>query len=197
MGTTSSQPAGFPIDTPSCQNVTSGGDANDPAAIELTLRVPTNAKSFSFSFNFYTYEYPNFICSPFNDFFVALQDPAPPNAVQGNISFDFEGNPVSVNNSFLEVCGAAGWAGPKYFSCQLGGDQLSGTGFDETGSNGPHAATGWLQTVSPVDPGGIVKIRFAIWDVGDHVLDSSVLLDHFRFSAEEASESTTTPIPPS
>lgn len=197
MGTSSAQPAGFPIDTPSCQNVTSGGDANDPAALELTLRVPTNAKSFGFSFNFYTYEYPNFICSPFNDFFVALQDPAPPNAVQGNISFDFEGNPVSVNNSFLEVCNAAGWAGPKYFSCQLGGNQLAGTGFDETDSNGPHAATGWLETISPVTPGSIVKLRFAIWDVGDHVLDSSVLLDNFRFSAEEASESTTTPIPPS
>jgi hypothetical protein len=196
MGTTAPQPPGFPIDTPSCPNVTTGGNANDPAALELVLRVPTNAQSFSFKFNFYTYEYPAFICSPFNDFFVALQEPPPPNHVQGNISFDFEGNPVSVNNSFLEACTTPGWAGPKYFSCQLGASQLQGTGFDETDSEGPHAATGWLATTSPVTPGSVVRLRFAIWDVGDHVLDSSVLIDEFRFSAEEASQSHTAPIPP-
>jgi hypothetical protein len=32
--------------------------------------VPSNAKSFSYQQNFFTYEFPNWICSEFNDFFV-------------------------------------------------------------------------------------------------------------------------------
>lgn len=186
--TTSPQPPGFPIDTPACPGVTTGGNANDPGAIELKIRVPTNAKSFKFLFNFYTYEFPSFICSSFNDFFVALQNPAPPNAKQGNISFDSQGNPVSVNNGFLEVCKPQ-TAGGKTFPCSLGESELQGTGFEG------HAATGWLETTSPVTPGSEITLRFMAYDVGDHILDSTVLLDKFQFSAEEATGSTTKPVP--
>ncbi len=186
--TSSAQPPGFPIDTPACPGVTTGGTANDPGAIELKIRVPTNAKSFKFNFNFYTYEFPVFICSSFNDFFVALQNPPPANAQQGNISFDSQGNPVSVNNGFLEVCKPQ-TAGGKNFPCTLGESELQGTGFEG------HAATGWLETTSPVTPGSEITLRFMAYDVGDHILDSTVLLDKFQFSAEEATGSTTKPVP--
>ncbi|MEZ4225490.1 MAG: choice-of-anchor L domain-containing protein [Polyangiaceae bacterium] len=200
FGTTSNQPAGFPVPSPSCPATQSGGPAYDPAAFEVRLRVPTNAKSLKFSFNFYTYEFPQYICSSFNDFFVAVQNPAPSNALSGNISFDSKNNPVSVNNGFLEVCDPAVGAtnpGGKNFPCSLGAGQLSGTGFDETNFvfPGPHAATGWLETVSPVEPGSEISLRFAVYDVGDHALDSTVLIDKFEFSAEEASGSFTQPVP--
>jgi hypothetical protein len=200
MNTTSPPPSPqFPIDTPTCPGVTTTGKpANDPAALELKIRVPTNAKSFSFNFNFYTYEWPGFVCSSYNDFFAALQTPAPPNAALGNISFDAQGNPVSVNNAFLEACGCS--SGPpctaksKVFACSLGTTLLDGTGFGDP--TYPHAATGWLETKSPVTPGSEVTLRFAIWDAGDHVLDSTVLLDNFVFSADEASGgSITKPVP--
>ncbi|GMV18177.1 MAG: hypothetical protein HS104_24455 [Polyangiaceae bacterium] len=201
MGTTSPPPAGFPVDSPSCPgNNTTGSTANDPAGLELKIRVPTNAKSFSFNFNFYTYEWPDFVCSSFNDSFVALQSPAPPNAKLDNISFDSQGNPVSVNNSFVDACGCTGGppcvAGGKTFPCALGTTILQGTGFGmDTTQWDDHGATGWLETKSPVTPGSEVILRFAIWDAGDHVLDSTVLIDNFEFSADEATGTTTKPVP--
>ncbi len=189
MGTTGANPPGFPIDSPSCPGTVSGGSANDPAGFEVRIRVPTNAKSFTFDFSFYTFEWPVFVCSQYNDFFVALQSPAPANAQSGNISFDSVGNPVSVNNGLLEVC-VGQTAGGKNFPCPLGPGQLQGTGFEG------HAATGWLETQSPVTPGEEITLRFAIWDMGDHVLDSTVLIDNFRFSVDEATGSVTKPVPP-
>ena len=46
--------------------------AKDPVMLKLRVRVPTNAKSFDVSTIFYTSEYPEWVCSPYNDFFVAL-----------------------------------------------------------------------------------------------------------------------------
>lgn len=196
----SAMPPGFPYDPPACPNASACSadpgscTANDPAALEVKIKVPSNANSLKFQFSFFTYEFPMYICSAFNDFFVVLQDPAPPNAIKGNISFDAQGNPVSVNNGFLEVCSAQ-QAGGKDFPCALGPGQLAGTGFDEAYASGPHASTGWLETKSPVKPSGIVTLRFAVWDVADHVLDSTVLIDAFEFSVEEATGSSTSPVP--
>src|SRR4029078_455361 len=49
-----------------------GATANDPAMLTVVVRVPTNAKSFSISSNFYSAEFPEWTCSPYNDFFVML-----------------------------------------------------------------------------------------------------------------------------
>ena len=188
--TTGITPTGFPKDSPACSGVETANDTNtfNPAALEVKIRVPTNAKSLKFKFDFYTSEFPSFVCSQYNDFFVALQDPPSPNAQSGNVSFDSQGNPVSVNNGYLEVCSPQE-AGGKQFPCKLGTSELQGTGFDES------AATGWLETVSPVKPGSIVTLRFAVWDMGDAVLDSTVLIDDFQFSAEPATSSVTKPVP--
>lgn len=201
VGEPSGLPPGYPVGSPACPEVVFGPDeaAFDPAALEITLRVPTNARSFSFKFNFYTYEFPEFICSEYNDFFFVLQEPAPPDALLGNISFDSQNNPVSVNNGFLEVCDpviGATMPGGKLFPCALGTDQLEQTGFfDEIDNGGPRAATGWLETVSPVEPGSEVVLRFVVHDMGDPILDSTVLLDQFEFSTEPAMGPVTAPVP--
>jgi hypothetical protein len=198
MATASTTPPGFPIDSPACPGVQTSQDttANDPAALELVIKAPSNANQLSFDFNFYTYEFPQYVCTIFNDFFVALVSPAPANAQSGNISFDSQGNPVSVNNGFLEVCVPQS-AGGKNFPCALGTNQLMGTGFDEAfPPPGPHAATGWLQTTGPIAPGQEFTIRFAIWDMGDEILDSTVLVDNFGWELGEGQETpVTTPIP--
>jgi hypothetical protein len=193
MGTVSPMPAGFPIPSPSCPGVLQAPGANDAAALEIDVRVPINAKGLRFDFDFYTYEFPDYICSAFNDFFVALVSPAPAGSQQGNVSFDSQGNPVSVNNGFLEVC-VPQVAGNKSFPCGRGSGELQGTGFDEQLESGPHAATGWLTTETPVTPGSEIKIRFAIWDAGDHILDSSVLLDNFVWLETEVTGPSTKPV---
>ena len=187
-GYTSGTPAGYPKDSPACPGVHTGA-AHDGAALELTIRVPTNAKSLSFQENFFTYEFPDYICSKYNDFYVATLSPQVPTLPDGNIAFDQQGNPISVNNSLLQVCSPR-VANGKNFPCPLGPSSLQGTGFDES------AATGWLQTTAPVKPADTITLRLVIWDSGDGALDSTVLVDKFAWSADGASGVTTTPAPP-
>jgi hypothetical protein len=169
--------------------------ANDGIALELTLRVPTNASALAFDFDFYTFEYNGYVCGKFNDAFVALLSSDAAGAADSrNIAFDSQGNPVSVNNGFVEVCAPWTYSGTKQgrtftrpFPCRLGSRELAGTGFEG------HAATGWLETHAPVTPGATITLRFAIWDAGDEVLDSTVLLDHFRWEAQPGSTQTVRP----
>src|SRR5690606_33383043 len=103
--TVSSTPPGFPKDAPSCAPITTANDtvARDAVALELTIKAPTNATQFSFGLDFYTYEFPTYVCSEFNDFFVALLDSDHEMIpVDQNISFDSKGNPISVNNALVE-----------------------------------------------------------------------------------------------
>lgn len=196
-----SAPPGYPKESPACPDAQPGG-VYDSAALELKIRVPTNAKSFAFDSNFFTYEYPMFICKSYNDFFVAMLDPKPPSLPDGNIVFDQDMNPVSVNNSLLQVCEPGAYGG-KTFACPQGAAQLQQSGFGnhelcaEPGplfspgpfgprqtSKSPGAATGWLNTTAPVAGGSVITLRFAIWDSGDSVLDSLALIDHFTWSVE-------------
>lgn len=189
MGTDGLAPAGFPIDSPSCKVITEKDKAtHDPAALEIAVRVPSNAKSFLIDFNYFTFEFPEYVCTKYNDFFVMLQFPAPKNAQSGNIAFDGEGNPVSVNNAYLRACSPQ-TAGGKQFDCPLGTGLLDKTGFED------RAATGWLVTQSPVTPRGVITLRFAVWDMGDSVLDSTVLLDNLRFVPDEVPQAVTNPAP--
>jgi Putative metal-binding motif len=181
-------PSGYPKPAPACPNVLTG-PAHDGAALEVTLRVPTNARGLSFEHNFYTYEFPDYICTRFNDYFVTMMRPPPAGLPDGNIAFDEKGNPISVNNSLLGVC-AAQTAGGKTFKCPLGDAALTGTGFDG------HAATGWITTRAPVRRGSEITLLFAIWDSGDGVLDSTVLLDHFQWSSAPVRCTQTTPSTP-
>lgn len=181
-------PPGYPKESPACPGVTTG-QAQDGVALELTIRVPSNSKSFSYQQNFFTWEYPNFICNKFNDFFVTMMTPQPASLEDGNIAFDQDSNPISVNNSFLQVC-TPGVHGGRDFKCPLGPSTLSGTGFEG------HAATGWLTTSAPVDPKTEITLRFAIWDSGDGSYDSSVLIDDFKFSVEGADTTATKPSDP-
>jgi len=162
------------------------------------IKTPTNAKSLSFNFDFYTYEFPKYICDVFNDFFVAMLSPKPANQSDGNISYDSLGNTISVNAGFLQVCHPQTASNNAFFDCQLGPGQLQGTGFELDTLGVPSdnsAATGWLQTTTPVDkPGGTVTLDFAIWDSGDGYLDSTVLVDNFQFGLDDT-PTETKPIP--
>ena len=192
-------PAGYPKESPSCTNGAQTGPPYDSAGLRLVIKTPKDANSFKFEFNFYTYEYPDYICSEFNDFFVALMDPIPSGLADANISFDEQGNNISVNAGFLQVCNPCNVNG-KNFACPLGFGELAGTGFDtntntmECGISGS-AATSWLVTTAPIDnPGENITLHFAVWDSQDGWLDSTVLIDNLTFEVEEG-EVGTIPLP--
>lgn len=189
---TGNHPQGFPKESPACPGVTTG-TPHDPTALEIQIRVPSNAQGFSFNFNFYTYEWPGYICSQFNDFFVAILSPIPQGQMDGNISFDGQGNPISVNNAFLDVCNCPNPPcvyGGKSFDCALGTTELQGTGF-ETG-----AASSWLKTSAPVEPNQFITIRWGAYDSGDGVLDSTALVDNWEWIAEPGTVVGTVPEEP-
>ena len=74
----------------------------DSVRLRLYLKAPSNAQGFSFQFRFFSYEYPVYLCTGFNDFFLALVDSQHPDIpADRNISFDANGAPVSVNNAFF------------------------------------------------------------------------------------------------
>lgn len=176
-------PAGFPT-TDSCA---SGTDIVDDIALEVTLRVPSNAKAFRFRGNFYVADFPGYVGSEFSDQFVALVSPPPQGSLSGDVAIDTNYAPVSLNTASFNVCVpenksafASSCSGNPCPSapdpyCPLGASQLSGTGF-ETG-----AATGWQTWTTAVVPGATLSIRFAIWDRSDATGDSTVLLDGFEW----------------
>jgi hypothetical protein len=196
-------PQGFPKESPACPG-TLTGSPHDGAALEVSIRTPANAQGFSFDFNFYTFEWPNYVCSQFNDFFVALLSPFPDGQLDGNISFDSQGNPVSVNNAFVEVCGCGTGsppappgcsAGGKLFTCSLGNSTLMGTGFGSDTDWSDHGSTYWLKTQAPVAPNSLITLRWGVYDSGDGVLDSTTLIDNFQWIATPGTNVGTNPTP--
>lgn len=195
-------PSGFPKPAQGCP-VNNG--VNDVSTVKLSIKVPNNAKGLQFDFNFFSGEWPQWVCTDFNDAFIAyLKSGAFNNGVADNISFDAKKNPVSVNNGFFDRCSPknaqVGCDGnkPSTAPCAGGDAELKGTGFY---SPGPHCsgtdsgggATGWLTTTAPVKQGETISLEFMIWDTGDQAYDSSVLLDNFQWLAGDTVTGTTRP----
>ncbi|HEY1956450.1 MAG TPA: choice-of-anchor L domain-containing protein [Polyangiaceae bacterium] len=198
-------PTGFPKSATGCPSQ-DGEAVNDVADLQLQIKVPANANGFSFDFDFGSGEWPEFVCSPFNDAFIAyLKSAAFNNGAADNISFDSKNNPVSVNNGFFGECGPANaatgcaqQATPGTAACSGGTSDLMGTGFYDVGDQSACAAnetgggmTGWLTTQAPVKPGETISIDLLIWDTGDEYYDSSVLLDNWTWKPDPVAVSTT------
>lgn len=152
-----------------------GSTCNDSVALRMTMRVPSNAKGFSYDFKFLSSEFSEWVCQNFNDFFLALLT----STAQGlpadkNVSFDAQGNALSVNNGFFEVCQPAGC-----FTCPKGTAELSCTGME----NGKGGSTTWLTTDAPVVAGETITLELMVFDVQDRFYDSHALVDNFRWTA--------------
>ncbi len=181
--------------------------SNDPIMLTLRVRAPTNAKSFKVKMFFFSAEYPEWVCSQYNDFFVALLDSkAAGNPIDKNIAVFDDGKqlwPVGVNlvkvaAGLFTACenGVVGCVDKmipesNYAGCKVPG-LLKGTGFDEIDPSGcgtgkpVGGGTGWLTMSGNVEPGEVFELRLAIWDSGGHIFDSLVLLDDWKWSLEAA-----------
>ncbi len=163
-----------------------GTGANDSVNARIQIRVPTNALSMHYDFRFFSGEYQGFQCTAYNDYYLAmLQTGAAMIPADHNISFDANNNAVSVNNGFFQDCGGNA---KNCAACPGGTGALVGTGMDQV--NG--GATEWLTTDAPVVPGETMTIEFVIFDVTDHIYDSLVLLDNFRWSVMSSTVGTHT-----
>jgi hypothetical protein len=176
-----------------CGQATSVVTVHDYTELVLTLRAPTNAKSFSFQFQFFSGEYPDFVCSQYNDEFLAIVQSMKTYAQPTNISFDAMKNPITVNSGFFTVC--TNGTTPQTMHCTHPPTDNNGSGYEVAdGGPIPGGSTGWLSTTAPISPGEDVTLRFVIFDEGDHVLDSAVLIDNFQWGAQAVMGPSTGPI---
>ncbi len=182
----------------------------DSVQLHLELKVPSNAKGIQFDFRFFSREYPQYICSKFNDFFLALLTTGHPDLSEypdHNIAFDKNGNPVSINNGFFTTCrripckadsDCPAFMGCVEKMCSAGADTCQdGDSAIEAYSptpygygNGFGGGTAWLSTTAPVIGGEIISLDFYIWDTQDRKYDSTVLLDNFRWLLDETKVNT-------
>jgi hypothetical protein len=196
-------PGGYPQAAQGCMQ---DNLVNDMVDVKLTLKAPPNATGFKFDFDFYSSEWPNYVCSNFNDAFIAYVTSQ--ETTGANISFDSNNNPIAVNTDFFNRCTQntpVGCLSADAFdnngnpipnppsstaACMAGPAELGGTGFGDTYATQCESgnvtatlggATGWLTTQAPIAGGEQFTIEFMIWDAGDGLLDSSVLLDHFQW----------------
>ena len=162
--------------------------------LTLDIKAPANANSFSFNVYFFSADYSAYVCTNFNDFFVALLDsaystdnPDFENPFDKNLAVDENGNPVGANlvmSGLFTVCKLPdGEITDNNKYCE-GDEPLAGTGYES------HGATGWLTVKGNIVPGEEFKLRLAIWDSADHILDSLVLLDNWKWHKENIKPGT-------
>jgi hypothetical protein len=197
---TDTAPPGYPKPVGSC---TPSTDIYDASGITLKIKVPNNAKGLSFDFDFWSGEWPEWVCTTFNDSFVAWLNST---AFQGkngdlNISYDTNNNPINVNNAFFQACSPSpatvGCLGNQSTdACSLGDSELQGTGFYDPGgmncgeNDSGGGSTSWLTTQAPVQPGETITLQFIVWDTGDQIYDSSVIIDNWQWQATDTSVQT-------
>lgn len=185
-----SPPPGYPKSTSACPLAS---DIHDTIGVTLQIKTPANAQGFSFDFDFWSGEWPEYVCTDYNDSFVVWLESAAWAGKAGdlNICWDSKGNPVSVNNSFFGQCtpntqtGCDG-SNTQAATCPDGETDLLGTGFFNIGTycsttSTGGGATGWLTTKAPVKGGETITLQFLIWDTGDQNWDSSVIVDNFQW----------------
>ncbi|MEZ4428154.1 MAG: choice-of-anchor L domain-containing protein [Nannocystaceae bacterium] len=178
VGGDCTQNAGL-IGTGDCSNTiqnqfNQGTSANDYTELRIIANVPPDVTSFSYDFAFFTVEWPYYANSQYNDMYVGWLSSE---VWTGNISFDNNGNPISLNASFLD------------FTDQGGGlQEFAGTCMRQ------HAGTSWLSTTAGVAPGEQITIVFAIMDLSDSILDSYVFLDNFQWGCEAMGKPMTEPV---
>ena len=145
----------------------------DYQELRLSATVPEGASSLSFDVAFMTKEYPIWLDKPYNDMFIAWLESS---AWTGNISFDPNGEALSLNAAFFEFFDEAGDL-----------PQFSGTCMRYS------AGTPWLTTSVSVVAGETIELVFAVFDVEDVNWDSVVLLDNVRWGCDEIGEPVTEP----
>jgi hypothetical protein len=137
----------------------------DAVMLRVKFTVPRGMNCLSFDFKFLSEEFPEFVDSDFNDAFIAELDKTTWNSNRGepivesprNFAKDSNGNPIRVNT---------------VGNARVKRKRARGTTYD--------AATRALRAQRKVRPGRHT-LFLSIFDQGDRIYDSTVLLDNLKF----------------
>jgi len=151
-----------------------GGAAFDYAEIRVIANVPEGHNSISYDFAFFSTEYPDYFGEVYNDMYVGWLESE---SWTGNISFDEDGDPISLNAGFLDFRDDAATL-----------PEFGGTCMKQ------HAGTKWLNSTAPVTPGEQITVVLAVFDLADPILDSYVFLDNWQWGCDGTGGPVTTPV---
>jgi hypothetical protein len=139
-----------------------GGDAaNDLLWFQFEVVVPGGTHGFSFDFVYFSAEFPEWVNTTFNDIFVVWSN-----------SETYTGNLCFVNDQPCTV--TALW--PADFASPA--PELDGTGFEQS------AATNWYEAKASAEPGEVLQLTWAVFDMGDTAWDTAVILDNWHWDCE-------------
>jgi hypothetical protein len=137
--------------------------ANDLIWFRFDLAVPAGTYGYEFDFAWFSSEYPEWVGSKYNDVFVVW-----------STSETYTGNITFINDQPLTVT-----ALENEMQYKENSNQLDGTGFEGVGG-----ATGWFTAQGSVAPGELFTLAWAVFDMGDEVLDTAILVDNFKWTCE-------------
>lgn len=173
------------------ETVTGVTNSQDACVLEFDF-IPYN-NVITFTYSFASEEYPEYVCSQFNDVF-AFMVSGPGYAANTNIALiPATATPVAINT----VNGGVAGGSPPFTSCPPGGlthtayyvDNTGGVFVQYDGYTVPLTAT------INVTPCQTYHIRLAIADVGDQYLDSGVFIEAQSFTGGENIDVTSSPDP--
>lgn len=143
-----------------------GSAANDLLWFQLRTEVPGGTHGFALDFAFFSEEFPESVGTTFNDMLIVWSSSE---SYVGNLCFVDE-QPCTV--TALWPVQYEGFA-----------PELQDTGFAEH-PLGEGGGTGWFQLKGSAQPHEVLELTFALFDMGDDVLDTLVLLDGFAWDCQ-------------
>ena len=186
---------------------------NDVIDLKVQIRVPANAKGFSFDFDFWSGEWPDYVCTEFNDSFIAyLQSTACSTAGHRTTSRSIRTGTPSASTTTSSAYAppacrrAAEVPTPERPRARRGrgssrarasaAESLRRRRYCGGATSTSGGATSWLTSKAPVTPGEVITLEFLIWDTGDASYDSSVILDNFAWVPTPPMNTTIVSPPP-
>lgn len=143
--------------------------AYDYTELRFKAVAPSYTAGFAFDFAFLTSEYPPRFPEGHNDMFVAW---VASERYTGNIALDPDGNPIAAETLPYEIK-----LDPMPVACD---DDCVDIPLRQFAFEG-HAGTAWYEGEVGINPGESIEVVFALFDVGDPIVDSAVLLDGVRW----------------
>jgi hypothetical protein len=153
--------------------------ANDLLWADFTMTTPGGTNGWTLDFAYFSTEFPEYVGSEFNDIFtVWVETP------------EFVGNQCFINGQPCTVTALDAAADTFGGNNNTDFPYRGGTGFgtesctwifcsDPAEENGQ--ATGWFEMSGPATPSSELRIAFIVFDMGDTIYDTTVLVDDFRW----------------
>ncbi len=141
--------------------------ANDVLYFQFDVTVPKGTYGFNVDFAYFSVEYPEWVNTSFNDM-AALWSTS--ESYTGNVTF------ISDNNDSARPLTVTALAQNGLIKYMPDAPELADTGFDLEGGG-----TGWATVKGSAVPEETFTLAWTVFDKGDSVLDTALLIDNWRW----------------